>query len=428
MLSANERPTSQFYTVPSYVPDWGWTEFRIMAACLLTGRIVRGEGPERLCDLVRRNLGVGYALPVNRGRYGIQLGLEAIGVGKGDEVVLPSHVCEAALEPIINVGARPVFSDVDPNLHPSVETVRRVTNRNTKCVIVPHLYGNVAPIDEIEEFLDGSGIPLIDDAAQSFGARRAGRLVGTFGVCGVVGCGPGKSLAGPAGGVLVTDDPKIYERAVSITIPEEKSSSVFRRVCAFWTWFRFRRYFLGFKRFSDQALSQSGKSGDRVGRMSNLDARIAIRQLESWASYANRRRAHAKRILQVLRQCARFCISDLSSSGVVLRLVFVLPAGAPTAEEAVRFLARSGIEGRRTYEPLHREMKAQGVELPKTDALWERTLLIPISNRLFTTKIQRSALEEFSKWLLGEKVETDHTTHNNVDSRGTSGGRLGIRD
>jgi dTDP-4-amino-4,6-dideoxygalactose transaminase len=394
MLPSNDQSTSRFYAIPSYVPSWGWAEFRIAVQCVLTDRLVQGDSCQRLRDLVRTELGLPYALTVNRARYGIQLALEAFDIGPGDDVVVPSYVCEAVLVPLQNVGANPVFAEVGPDLHVTAETVRHAITSKTKCVIVPHLFGNVAPIDNIEDMLKGTGIHLIDDAAQSFGARCAGRLVGTFGNCGVIGLGPGKSLAGPAGGLLVTRDPALFERVSSRVFPRETRMSVLRRLGAFWIWFRFRRYFLGFKRVSDEILPRENKSGDRPGRMSNVDAMLAIRQIEVWDRNACRKRRQARRALDAIRPDESLCISDLSSSGVALRLAFVLPPGGPAAQTAVDFLTRYGIEARKGYQPLHLLVEDVDVSLPATESLAERTLLIPISDRLLSSRRRCRALRK----------------------------------
>ncbi len=396
MLPSNDQPTSRFYAVPSYVPKWGWAEFRIAAQCILTDRLVEGSYPRRLRELVRTELGLPYALTVNRARYAIQLALEAMEIGEGDDVVIPSFVCDAVLVPIRNVGANPVFAEIGPDLHLTADTVGRAITNKTRCVIVPHLFGNVAPIDAIENRLRGTGIHLIDDAAQSFGARCGGRLVGTFGACGILGLGPGKSLAGPAGGMLVTRERELHERAALKAFPRENRMSVLRRIGAFWVWFRFRRYFLGLKPLSDRLLSRSNKSGDQPGRMSNVDAMLAIRQIAVWERNARRKRQQAQRALHVIRADERDCISDLSPSGLALRLVFVLPPGGPTAEASIRFLTKHGIEARKGYEPLHMTEHEVGVPLPATESLAERALLIPISDRLLSSRRRRLALRKWS--------------------------------
>jgi dTDP-4-amino-4,6-dideoxygalactose transaminase len=137
-----------------------------------------------------------YAIPVNRGRVGIEIALRAMQLNENDEVIIPSYICHTVLDAVLKAGTRPVFADVGPDLHLTPETVKKAITPKTKCVIVPHLFGNIAAIDKIEEMLKGTEIALIDDAAQSFGAKCSGRLVGTFGDCGIVSCGPGKRLQG----------------------------------------------------------------------------------------------------------------------------------------------------------------------------------------------------------------------------------------
>ncbi len=397
LLPANDQSTAKFYAVPSFVPRWGWAEFWIAIRCFFGGRLIAGHHSGRLCELVQTEIGLPYAVTVNRARYAIQLALEAMEIGPGGEVIVPSYVCDAVLEPIRNVGATPVFAEVGPDLHLTVETVRRAITHDTRAVIVPHLFGNVAPIDEIEELLRGTNIRLIDDAAQAFGARCAGRLVGTFGACGVLALGPGKSLAGPAGGILVTRDRALYERASSNDFPRENRLSVIRRLGAFWVWFRFRRFFLGFKGFSDRALPQGGKSGDRPAQMSNLDAMIALRQVKTWERSAQRRRRIAKDVLDAMRSGSVGCISDLSPAGLVLRLVFLMPSGGDTAARALRSLEEAGIEARSGYEPLHRTPRATRLELPQTESLARRVLLLPLSDRLLSSRRRHRALEQVSR-------------------------------
>ncbi len=399
MLSANDRTVARFYSVPSYVPDWGLREFRVMVRCLVTNRIVRGDYPRQLCEIASEELGVPYALPFNRARWAIQAALGALEVGGGDEVVVPSYVCESVLQPIANLGAQPVYADTGPDLHLSVDTVERAITTRTKAVIVAHLYGNAAPIAAIENLLAGSGVALIDDAAQSLGARSDGRPVGTFGTCGMVGCGPGKSLAGPAGGLLLTRERELYDRIASNPPRNESAATVFRRVLAFWIWFRLRRYTLGFKPISDALLAASKSSDAQPRWMSNLDAALVLEQHGKWHRNADLRRGVGEEILRVLGDAEHFCISDLSPSGIALRIVLILPEAGPTANEVVAFLHRAGIEARRGYEPLHGTADTAGESLPVTETLSERTVLLPVTSSLMRRR-PRQALEKLAAWIL----------------------------
>ena len=118
-------------------------------------------------------LGTGHAIGVGNGTDAITLVLRALGVGPGDEVVVPSFTFYASAEAIPPTGARPVFCDVDPEtMCVTAETVKAAITPRTKAVIVVHLFGNVAPVAEIEAL----GLPVVEDAAQAIGSRSgAGR-------------------------------------------------------------------------------------------------------------------------------------------------------------------------------------------------------------------------------------------------------------
>src|SRR6187399_3112358 len=113
-------------------------------------------------------LGARHAAGVANGTDALVLALRALGVGPGDEVVVPSFTFYASAEAIPHTGARPVFCDVDPATSVSTpEMVRAVLTPRTKAVIVVHLFGNVAPVREIEAL----GVPVVEDAAQAAGSQ-----------------------------------------------------------------------------------------------------------------------------------------------------------------------------------------------------------------------------------------------------------------
>src|SRR3954462_11903778 len=156
-------------------------------------------------------VGAEHAIGVANGTDGLVLAMRALGVGPGDEVIVPSFTFYASAEAIPHTGARPVFCDVDPEtfcLTP--ETVRAAMTPRTKAFIVVHLFGNVAPVAEIEAL----GIPVVEDAAQAAGASDAdGRRAGALGTIATFSFFPSKNLGafGDAGAV-VTSDATLDER------------------------------------------------------------------------------------------------------------------------------------------------------------------------------------------------------------------------
>jgi dTDP-3-amino-3,4,6-trideoxy-alpha-D-glucose transaminase len=160
-------------------------------------------------------VGAGNAIGVANGTEAITIALRALGVGPGDEVIVPSFTFFASAEAIPPTGATPVFCDVDPGTACiTADAVKAVMTPRTKAVIAVHLFGNVAPVAEIEAL----GVPVLEDAAQATGAlgRRADGTpaqVGTIGTIGTFSFYPSKNLgAFGDGGAIVTDDAQLADR------------------------------------------------------------------------------------------------------------------------------------------------------------------------------------------------------------------------
>ena len=156
--------------------------------------------------------GAGHAVGVANGTDAITIALRAMGVGPGDEVVVPSFPFYASAEAIPPTGATPVFCDIDPDTYcVTADTVRAALTPRTKAVIAVHLFGNVAPIAEIEAL----GVPVLEDAAQAAGSLAAdGHRPGALGTAATFSFFPSKNLgAFGDGGIVTTSDEQIAERA-----------------------------------------------------------------------------------------------------------------------------------------------------------------------------------------------------------------------
>jgi dTDP-4-amino-4,6-dideoxygalactose transaminase len=380
-LSKVRQWLGYFYHVPWCVPAWGWREFVITLHCILSGRVIWGPYEKRFENAIRRYLGVSYSISLNKGRSAIELALRALNIGDKDEVILPAYVCRSVLEAIQKAGAEPVFADIDETLHLTANTVKEVMNGRTKAVIVPHLFGNTAPIDEIEALLKGKGIYLIDDAAQSFGARRLSRFVGTFGDCGIVSCGPGKPLAGFQGGMLVTNNENLYRRAKSFALQNQTAKAVARGVISFWIWRRFRKYTLPINLLIQKIKSESPEPLYEMSRISNLDAGIGLMQIRSLKRNISKRRKNAYALLHRFGWIKDFAISDLSDAGAITKLVLSLNCQQLSVEKLKKCFGRHGIECQGGYSPLNKGIIANEIYLKQTEQLWGRVLCIPVDTR-----------------------------------------------
>ena len=176
------------------------------AAVLESGRFIFGPEVEAFEAEAAAALGVPHAIGVANGTDALLLALEAMGVGRGDEVICPSFTFYATAEAIARVGATPVFADIDPatsNLD-AAEVAARITER-TKAIVPVHLFGRPAPLAELAAL----GVPLLEDAAQAFGAEG----IATTGVCSTFSFFPTKNLFALGDGGLVTSiDDDVAER------------------------------------------------------------------------------------------------------------------------------------------------------------------------------------------------------------------------
>jgi dTDP-4-amino-4,6-dideoxygalactose transaminase len=179
-----------------------------------SSRFIGGEAVEEFEEAWASYCTAPYAVGVGNGTDALQLTLIALGVGPGDEVILPSNTFVATAEAVVLTGAAPRFADVSPDtLLLTPELLQAAVTPRTKAVIIVHLYGQMPDMDALCEVAGKAGISVVEDAAQAHGATWQGRRAGSIGVAGCFSFYPGKNLGafGDAGAV-VTADPDLAHR------------------------------------------------------------------------------------------------------------------------------------------------------------------------------------------------------------------------
>ena len=160
------------------------------------------------------SVGAGHAIAVNSGTDALRLTLDALGIGKWDEVITTPFSFIASASTIVQAGARPVFADIDPasfTLDPQLAADRLTTR--TRAILIVHLYGQPAEMDALQALAEAHGLALIEDCAQAAGARYRGIPVGRLGTAGSFSFYPTKNLGGAGdGGMVVTQDRGLAER------------------------------------------------------------------------------------------------------------------------------------------------------------------------------------------------------------------------
>jgi len=292
--------------------------------------------------------GARHAVGVANGTDALTIALRAMGVGPGDEVIVPSFTFYATAEAVPATGARPVFCDVDPDTFcMTADRVAAALTPATKAVVAVHLFGNLAPVAEIEAL----GVPVLEDAAQAAGTRGADGRPGALGSAATWSFFPSKNLACFGdGGAITTDDDEL---------------AAFARM-------------LRFHGSHDKVTYEHIGYNSRLDELQAAILRVQLPALDTWA---DGRRAAARHY-------------EAAGLGELVTLPVATAGSEPAwhlyvvrcerADELAAGLAEHGIGCKAYYRtPVHRQPAmapfAAGVELPMTDAVARTHLALPIS-------------------------------------------------
>jgi len=189
-----------------------------------------GEDPSLLCDLegcgvvskleneFERICGTRFALAVSSGTAAIHAALLACDIGPGDEVIVTPYSWAQSVSPVLFSGATPAFADIDPQtLSLDPVSVKNRISTKTKAILPVHIFGHTADMVELQKIAKEAGVLLISDAAHGLGAKLNGRPIGAWGDIACFSLSRGKLVSGGEGGIIVTNNETIFEKAVSLT-------------------------------------------------------------------------------------------------------------------------------------------------------------------------------------------------------------------
>lgn len=165
---------------------------------------------------VSKYLRIPYAVAVNSGTMALWIALGALGIGPGDEVIVPGYTFIASITSIIYARAVPVLTEIDRSFTLDPEDVKKKITPRTKAIMLVHMLGNPGRVDDIKEIAKKNDLFLIEDCAQAFGVKYKGKYVGHFGDFGTYSFNIFKTITAGDGGMVVTNSRKLYERAFAI--------------------------------------------------------------------------------------------------------------------------------------------------------------------------------------------------------------------
>ncbi|HEV3320364.1 MAG TPA: DegT/DnrJ/EryC1/StrS family aminotransferase [Solirubrobacteraceae bacterium] len=324
----------------------------VMAAIervVASGKYILGPEVSALERELADYCGARYGVGVANGTDAITIALRAMGVGEGDEVVVPSFTFYASAEAIPPTGARPVWCDVDPETYcVTAETVRAALTPRTRAVIAVHLFGNVAPVAEIQAL----GVPVLEDAAQAAGSVSPAGRPGSLGTAATFSFFPSKNLGAMGdGGMITTSDEQIAQRARTLRFHGSRDKVTYEQI--------------GYN--------------SRLDELQAAILRVQLPHLDAWSDGRRAAERHYREAgLGELVALPR----PTPGSGPAWHLYVV---SHPEPEQLERSLAEAQIGCKAYYRtPVHRqeamrEWNSAGVELPGTEEAARTHLAIPMS-------------------------------------------------
>lgn len=312
--------------IPVYQPSLKGREKEYVLDCLESSWI---SSKGKYISLFERGfaekIGVAHAASVSNGTVAIHLALVALGIGPGDEVIVPTLTYVASVNAVVYTGATPVFVDSDPNTWQiDPEDVRQKLTSRTKAIIPVHLYGHPCDMDKLLEIAAENGLFVVEDCAEAIGSKYKGRHVGTFGHISTFSFFGNKTITTGEGGMVVTNDETLQDRVAH---------------------------------FRGQGLAAHRQYWhDVVGynyRMTNICAAIGLAQLEQMDELLTRKRALAERYIKMLQGLPLAVHGEVGDVYHSYWMVSIL-LDDPSRRDLLReYLAVRGVETRPLFYPVH---------------------------------------------------------------------------
>jgi len=346
--------------IPVNEPLLNGNERKYLNECIDTGWI-SSEGPfikkfeEKMAERVARKHGIA----VCNGSVALDAAVAALGIGKGDEVIMPSFTIISCAAAVVRIGAKPVLIDCDPlTWNMDVNKIESKINKNTKAIMVVHIYGLPTDMDPVIEIARKYGLKIIEDAAEMHGQTYKGKPCGSFGDISTFSFYPNKHVTTGEGGMIMTNDDNLAEKCRQL-----------KNLC-----------FQAKKRYVHEELGWNF-------RMTNLQAALGVAQLERLDEFVKIKRAMGKKYTELLKDFDKIQLPLNAMNyadniywvyGIVLK-----PSVKHNNDEVIKLLAEKGIGTRSFFWPMHEQPVFQKMGLflnekyPVSENIARRGLYIP---------------------------------------------------
>ena len=350
-----------------------------LARKIAEGKAINGESVEKFENDLNDYLGSERVFSFNTGRTALYVGLQALALNAGDEVIVPAYTCAIVFEAVLRLGLKPLTVDVNPetcNVDPG--QIPEVISRKTKAIVAVHLFGCPCEMDAITDVSRKHGLYLIEDVAQALGAEYHGKKAGSFGDLAIFSFGPGKSLTGGEGGALAVNDESLIDSIAKIQAQLPNPN---------WKWIlRVMRNIVAMKTFSNSWLyplarthvEENIKNTDdmivqncltqlkselnplfptiKPAKMPNLSAAVLCKQLTRLDEFNEKRIVNAERLATQLRDIdeKEVKLPKISSNMKNTFTRYVVRVNAGVRERLIDELLKRGVDAQRLYRYIKR--------------------------------------------------------------------------
>ncbi len=350
-------------------PNLGEDEKKYLLRAISEGYVsTKGPFVQEFEEKFARYLGVKKAIAVQSGTAALHIALYQLGIGRDDEVIIPSLTFVATVNSVLYVGAKPVIVDVDSetwNIDP--EKIEKAITRKTKAIIPVHLYGNPCDMDSIMKIAKKYNLYVVEDATESFGATYKGKQTGTFGDFGCFSFNGNKLITTGGGGMVVTDDKEEAEH-IRFLVHQAKDEK--------------RGYYhpeMGFNY-----------------RMTNLEASLGLAQLKKASFFLEKKKKFRKIYQQILGKIpyVKFQKEYEGAKSSWWFTCIRVEKKKVDINVLMQRLKEKGVHTRRLFYPLHKMpyLKVYPNFCPTACRIFERGVCLPSSTLNTFHQIRKGAL------------------------------------
>jgi len=325
------------------------SDIKAVTETLKSGQLSQGPEVEKFEGNLADFIGKKEASAVSSGSAALHLALLALDIKENDEVIIPSFVCSAVLNAVNYTGATAVVVDIEPlTFNISVEAAKRAITGKTKAIIVPHMFGCPAEIDELSEL----GIPIIEDCAQAIGANFKGQKAGSFGLLSVFSFYATKVLATAEGGLVLSDSEDLISRIRDLRDYDNKDDYILRY-----------NY-----------------------KMTDIQASLGLSQLSFLERFIRRRREIAAHYFEEFKDC-NLSLPVWKEGKDHIYYRFIIKTKDDASEYLEKLEQKKVICRLPVYIPLHIYLNLSG--FPQTMEAWQKTISIPLYPSLTEKEIEK---------------------------------------